>query len=63
METLLIEIRGKTISFASYLKKSRSIAEQKLIEEIGSLEEDYEMNMDIIYEKKQELENISKWEI
>lgn len=63
LETLLIEIRGKTISFASYLKKSRSIAEQKLIEEIGSLEEDYEMNMDIIYEKKQELENISKWEI
>lgn len=48
LETLLIEIRGKTISFASYLKKSISIAEQKLTEEIGSLEEEYEMNMGII---------------
>lgn len=51
LETLLMEIRGKTISFASYLKKSRSIAEQKLIEEIGSLEEQYAMNTNIIYEK------------
>lgn len=39
LETLLMEIRGKTISYSSYKKKDRNEREKMLMEEIDKLEE------------------------
>ena len=58
LETLLIEIRGKTISYSAYKKKQSIIKEQTLIEEIRKLEEATNINQ--LDEKKTELENIRK---
>ena len=53
LETLLMEIRGKTISFASYLRKNNNDKEKKLIEEIAQMEEEYEKWGDEIKEKRE----------
>ena len=58
LETLLMEIRGKTISFSSFTKKRNNEKEKNLISEINTLEENYEHNALLINEKKKELENI-----
>lgn len=61
LETLLMEIRGKTISYASYLKKKERMEEKELIEKIKTLEENAcDSNIDELSSKKQELENIRK---
>ena len=60
LETLLIEIRGKTISYSAYKKKQSILNEQTLIEEIGKLEEAAIVNINQLDEKKTELENIRK---
>jgi hypothetical protein len=39
LETLLLEIRGKTISYATYVKKKKEKEEQELKEKIKLLEE------------------------
>ena len=39
LETVMMEIRGKSISYASYKKKSKNIQEQKLVEQIQYLED------------------------
>ena len=38
LETLLMEVRGKTISFASYKKKERNKLQNELEKEINALE-------------------------
>ena len=58
LETLLMEIRGKTISFSSFTKKRNNEKEKNLISEINTLEENYEHNALLVNEKKKELENI-----
>ena len=56
LETLLMEIRGKTISYSSYKKKNQDKREQKLIEEINELGRNFtQQNNDIIQTKKREL--------
>ena len=60
LETLLIEIRGKTISYSAYKKKQSILKEQTLIEEIRKLEEAAIVNINQLDEKKTELENIRK---
>ena len=60
LETLLIEIRGKTISYSAYKKKQSILKEQTLIEEIKKLEEAAIVNINQLDEKKTELENIRK---
>ena len=44
LETVMMEIRGKSISYASYKKKSKNIQEQKLVEQIQYLENNLSEN-------------------
>lgn len=60
LELLLLEIRGKTISYAAYKKKQSLLREQTLIQEINNLEEDDTLDTNILEEKKTELQNIRK---
>lgn len=52
LETLLIEIRAKTISFGSYVKKKNTSKAKKLIQKIARLEENYDFNLETLEEKK-----------
>ena len=61
LETLLMELRGKTISYSSFKKKERDKREQVLLDEIDLLE--CSVNNESIEDlenKKKELENIRK---
>ena len=44
LDTVMMEIRGKSISYASYKKKSKNIQEQKLVEQIQYLEDNLSEN-------------------
>ena len=57
LETLLMEIRGKTISYSSYKKKQNNLREHNLENEIKHLEEEEPLDLEKINEKKLELEN------
>ena len=57
LETLLMEIRGKTISYASFKKKQIDKTEQILLQEISILEEN-NININLLEEKRQELREI-----
>ena len=64
LETMLMEIRGKTISYSSYKKKVKEKQEKDLRNEILILEEKVdEGSMQILENKKCELENIRKEKI
>lgn len=63
LETLLMEIRGKTISFSAYKKKQNMQREQSLQNEILELEKTPEINCTQIEVKKKELQNIRKEKI
>lgn len=52
LETLLLEIRGKTISYSSYKKKKSNEKEKNLITEITKLEINYERNLHSMQNKK-----------
>lgn len=54
-EVLLMEIRGKTISYASYKKKQEENKELKLLQEIENLEKELNINYDILEGKRKEL--------
>ena len=61
LETLLMELRGKTISYSSYKKKEKENREKSLLKEINDLEKI--IDSDLLQElenKKIELENIRK---
>lgn len=61
LETLLMEIRGKTISYSSFKKKEQNKLEQCLNEDIKTLEENEDKNnIDILEDKKNELLNLRK---
>ena len=58
-EMLLTKIRGKTISYASYKKKSEKMKEENLMNEIGKLETNVEENTMIqLEELKTQLQEI-----
>ena len=63
LEMLLMEIRGKTISYSAYKKKKGKEKEDSLQEEIANLEKSTEINFDLLETKKEELENIRKEKI
>ena len=63
LETLLMEIRGKTISYSSYKKKQNNLREHNLENEIKHLEEEEPLDLEKINEKKLELENFCKEKI
>ena len=53
LETILVEIRGKTISFASYKKRQRNNREANLMNDISELEKgEYLENYDVLEDKK-----------
>ena len=62
LETLLMEVRGKTISFASYKKKERNKLQNELEKEINTLENSAvtDPNLAQLEEKKRLLENLRK---
>lgn len=58
LEILLMAIRGKTISYASYKKRQERKRETELIEEIKQLESQVNTDFNFLDQKKQDLENI-----
>ena len=60
LEVLLMEIRGKTISYTSYKKKDIDKTEKKLIKEIASLELNNNAHDDMLEQKRKELEELRK---
>jgi hypothetical protein len=60
LETLLMEIRGMTISYSSYKKRERDTLETKLTEEINEIEINNSGELGILEEKQKQLENIRK---
>ena len=59
LETLLIEIRGKTIAYSAYKKKTQIAQENCLIQDISELESCMsDNNIEELINKKQELENL-----
>ena len=61
LETLLMEIRGKSISYSSYKKKETDKLETQLIKEIEGLESNLtQNNIDQLEIKKTSLQNIRK---
>ena len=64
LETLLMNIRGKTISYSSFKKKQQDNKEEKLIKEIENLEkQNTNENQNVLQEKKNELLEIRKKKI
>ena len=60
LEMLLMEIRGKTISYSAYKKKQKIERENMLIKSIQNLENSPEPDLVLIESKKEELENLRK---
>ena len=60
LETLLMEIRGKTISYSAYKKKKEREKEDWLQKEIENLEKADDINLNLLETKKEELENLRK---
>ena len=60
LEVLLMEIRGKTISYSSYIKKKRDNKESDLIADINNLERNEASHVEILTVKRKELEDIRK---
>ena len=60
LETLIMEIRGKTISYSSYKKKQNNLREHNLENIIKHLEGEEPLDLEKINEKKLELENFRK---
>ena len=52
-DTLLMEIRGKTISYSSYKKRSQDKKELLLVEEINRIEKTYDPSKEAILKEKQ----------
>ena len=57
-DTLLMEIRGKTIAYSSYKKKMEINHENKLLDEIEKLEKANNINHELLQRKRNELQDI-----
>lgn len=57
-ETLLLEIRGQTISYATFKKRQESDQQKALETEVQQLENADNINVDLLEEKKQELQQL-----
>lgn len=60
LEMLLMEIRGKTISYSAYKKKQNQERENILIKDIQNLENSPDPDLELIETKREELENLRK---
>lgn len=59
-EVLLMEIRGKTISYSSYLKKQADKTQENLIKDIDRLECSQNINNEELESKRKQLEDFRK---
>ena len=57
-ETLLCELRGRTISYSSKIKKTENLREQQLLKEINSLEKKLHIDHILLEEKRNQLKKI-----
>ena len=64
-DTLLMEIRGKSIAYSSHKKKESEKIEKTLIKEIENLEKQLNIDgsIDLLEQKKEELQRIRKHKI
>ena len=60
LDVLMMEIRGKTISYSAFKQKQKRERENKLITEIANLENSPNPNFDLIETKNEQLEDIRK---
>ena len=60
LEMILMEIRGKTISYSAYKKKQKQERENNLIKDIENLENSQDPDLELIETKKEELQNVRK---
>ena len=61
LENILLQMRGETISYATYKKKSEKTAEKKLIQEIETLEQENNVrNVSSLLDKTENLESMQK---
>ena len=58
LETLLIEIRGKTISYASFRKRQSNLTEHNLKKSIQDLEDNDNVDLNTLENMKKELESL-----
>ena len=58
LETVLMNIRGKSISYSSFKKKEMNLREEKLNRDIQKLEQQADPNLEFLEQKKKELEDI-----
>ena len=65
LEILFLRIRGETIKFASFLKKTQRNQEKNLLQDIAHLENtpQGQFNLTLLEDKKSELENLRKEKI
>ncbi|MCU7800901.1 MAG: hypothetical protein KZQ70_12335, partial [gamma proteobacterium symbiont of Lucinoma myriamae] len=59
-EVLLMEIRGKSISYSSYLKKREDKTEKNLLQDIENIEKELQTNHELLDLKKKELSDIRR---
>ena len=57
---ILMETRGKTISYPAYKKKQKQNRESNLIKNIENLENSQDSNFELIETRKEELQNLRK---
>ena len=60
LEIILMEIRGKTISYSVYKKKQKQERENNLIKDIENLENSQDPDLELIETRKEELQNVRK---
>ena len=64
LETLLMEIRGKSISYGSYIKKETQIIKSKLLTRIKELEENFSNeNIEDLENLKSKIQNIQSTQL
>ena len=57
---ILMEIRGKTISYSAYKRKQKQERENNFIKDIENLENSQDPDLELIETKKEELQNVRK---
>ena len=55
---MLMEIRGKTISYSSFLKKQEFKEEEQLLKDIQQLQSEFPLNHELLKAKNQSLEDL-----
>ena len=60
IEVLLMEIRGVSISYSSYVKRQRNRQENSLLKDLEDLKSQEQLDLEMIEVKKESLEHLRK---